>query len=96
LDLAIDVLKKLDIIKKISPLEDNSGFVIGLNIPGNEAIPQIIEELNKVQYRIRELNLKKPSLDDVFLHYTGRKVRDEPGDVLQVKRRWMRFRRRLG
>ncbi|MHA1250180.1 MAG: ABC transporter ATP-binding protein, partial [Candidatus Helarchaeota archaeon] len=37
LDLAIDVLKKLDIIKKISPLEDNSGFVIGLNIPGNEA-----------------------------------------------------------
>jgi ABC-2 type transport system ATP-binding protein len=24
------------------------------------------------------VNLKKPSMDDVFIHYTGKEIRDEP------------------
>ncbi|MHA1270712.1 MAG: ATP-binding cassette domain-containing protein [Candidatus Helarchaeota archaeon] len=90
IDLAINTLKKIDIVKKITPTEKNDGFVVGLNIPGSESIPIIINTLNSCNFKIKELNLKQPSLDDVFLHYTGRGIKDEPIKPKQKRRRIFR------
>jgi ABC-2 type transport system ATP-binding protein len=36
-----------------------------------------MERLSAGGIRILVVNLKKPSMDDVFLHFTGRELRDE-------------------
>lgn len=39
-------------------------------------VPQIIQELNQSGYTLRHMNLREPSLDEVFLALTGKGVRD--------------------
>ncbi|MCX8175244.1 MAG: ATP-binding cassette domain-containing protein [Candidatus Micrarchaeota archaeon] len=59
-------------------------------------MPAIVSIANKAKVAIRSLEIRKASLDDVFLHYTGRSMRDEPAsakDSLRIRRRaWGRGR----
>jgi ABC-2 type transport system ATP-binding protein len=34
-------------------------------------LPKIMHQLNQLGMGITSINMKEPSLDDVFLHYTG-------------------------
>ena len=43
---------------------------------GSTALPQIFEVLKKKDIVAKSINIKKPSLDDVFLKKTGRSLRD--------------------
>jgi ABC-2 type transport system ATP-binding protein len=67
----------VEVVQKITPIENENGFVIGLNTPGDESIPLIYDAIKKTGFIIKEMNLKKPSLDDVFIHYTGREIDDQ-------------------
>ncbi len=42
-------------------------------------IPEIMLEANRNSAVITSVSLHKPTLEDVFLKYTGRKIRDLPG-----------------
>jgi ABC-2 type transport system ATP-binding protein len=44
---------------------------------GEEKIPQIIEIAQDLDIKIKSISVRKPTLDDVFLSYTGRTMRDE-------------------
>lgn len=44
---------------------------------GDEKIPIIIEIAQKINVRIKSISVRKPTLDDVFLSYTGRTIRDD-------------------
>jgi ABC-2 type transport system ATP-binding protein len=44
---------------------------------GDEKIPAIIEIALSLKLKIKSIDVRKPTLDDVFLHYTGRMMRDE-------------------
>ena len=44
---------------------------------GEEKIPVIFEIAQQIGIRITSISVRKPTLDDVFLHYTGRMIRDE-------------------
>ena len=44
---------------------------------GNELIPQIVDIATSSGIRIQSVSLHEPTLEDVFLHYTGRKIRPE-------------------
>jgi ABC-type multidrug transport system ATPase subunit len=44
---------------------------------GDEKIPIIIEIAQKINVKIKSISVRKPTLDDVFLSYTGRKIRDD-------------------
>lgn len=46
---------------------------------GDTAIPQIISKVNETGASVLSISLKRPSLDDAFLFYTGRELRDEEG-----------------
>jgi ABC-2 type transport system ATP-binding protein len=46
---------------------------------GEEAAPAVLEVLGAHGLRVRSLAMKKPTLDDVFLHYTGRELRRSEG-----------------
>ena len=44
---------------------------------GDEKIPIIIEIAQKINVKIKSISVRKPTLDDVFLSYTGRTIRDD-------------------
>jgi ABC-2 type transport system ATP-binding protein len=67
--LAMDQVKELN--------EKSRGIVAMLNGDGTKILPQIIQILADRRIRVNVANLKKPSMDDVFLHFTGRELRDE-------------------
>ena len=44
---------------------------------GDEKIPKIIEIAQSLNVKIKSISVRKPTLDDVFLSYTGRNIRDQ-------------------
>ena len=50
---------------------------------GAEFVPRVVVDF---QGRIQSIQVKQPSLDDVFLHLTGRAIREEEGTVLDKMR----------
>ena len=46
----------------------------------SRVIPGVFEVANRMGIRIEEIKYTQPSLSDVFLHYTGREIRDEEAD----------------
>ncbi len=61
-------------IKSIT--ESGEGLVIMTDRDGAHILPEIISGLNRDEIAISSVNLKKPSMDDVFMHYTGKELRD--------------------
>ncbi len=56
---------------------------------GETRIPQIIRTAEKLKLRVESVELHKPTLEDVFIHYTGRKIRDaeDPGYMMRAMAR---------
>ena len=51
---------------------------------GEEKIPVIIEIAQSQDIKIKSISVRKPTLDDVFLYYTGRSMRDqEPNNPMR-------------
>jgi ABC-2 type transport system ATP-binding protein len=71
---AFAVFHKLDWVKKIS---QHNGAV-DLNIEeGEKKIPLLIQIDQKENgFKIKSVNLRKPTLEDVFLHFTGKTIRE--------------------
>jgi len=83
---------KNDVSEKIKILNTNTLAITVENAP--EKIPLIfdIAQLNGV--KILEIKYSRPTLDDVFLQLTGRKLREEEGSFTDFVRRVMLMRRR--
>ena len=58
---------------------------------GAEFVPQVVSDFPG---RIKAIQVKEPSLDDVFLSLTGRAIREEVGSAKDIMRDRMRSRRR--
>ena len=74
-DVAIQRLKGLTQVREIK--EKSHGFVLMVNEDGTKVLPTIIDTLRNAGTEITTINLKKPTMDDVFVFYTGRELRDE-------------------
>jgi ABC-2 type transport system ATP-binding protein len=74
-EMAISLLKDLPSIRDIKI--KTRGFVLMVNEDGTKVLPGIIDTLRKSGIEIATINLKKPSMDDVFVFYTGKELRDE-------------------
>jgi ABC-2 type transport system ATP-binding protein len=61
---------------------------------GEELLPRIVEIAAKSNINVQAVVMREPSLEDVFLHYTGRAIRPEGGGELRgemaVRRRAVR------
>ena len=81
------VLKKQNWIKDIK----NHDGKLSLRVEaGEKKIPILMALAQKNHITISSVNLRKPTLEDVFLHYTGRVIREEGGSAKES----MRLRRR--
>jgi len=73
---AITSLTGLSFVKNIE--QKSKGFLVIINDDGTKVLPVIMDRLRDADITISTVNLKKPSMDDVFIHYTGKEIRDEP------------------
>ena len=52
------------------------GFLLMVTDDGTRLLPGIIDTLRNSGLEIKTINLKKPTMDDVFVFYTGKELRD--------------------
>ncbi len=69
-----NTLKKEEWVKNIKQHENT--LTLGVE-RGEEKIPLIVEIAQKLNTRIKSISVRKPTLDDVFLYFTGRRMRDK-------------------
>lgn len=80
IDKLITSLQKNSWIKKI---RHHDGFVDLSLTKAETRIPEIINTANKCKVVISSVNLRKPSLEDVFLHYTGSTIRESESSFFE-------------
>ena len=73
-DSFLEELKKIEFIKKIN--EDDLKFTL-FTSNGTEVIPEIFQISSKLDIKINSISLTQPTLDDVFISYTGHEIRDD-------------------
>ena len=66
----------LEEIRKIVKIEDRLELSV---VKGETMIPRIVEIAQKVGVEVKSVSLRKPTLEDVFIHLTGREIREESG-----------------
>ena len=74
----------------------HDGFVDVRVEKGEEKIPKILALAEKQGITVESVSLRKPSLDDVFIHYTGKTIREKEADpkaALRLRRRVWGHRR---
>ncbi|MCJ7443936.1 MAG: ATP-binding cassette domain-containing protein [Methanotrichaceae archaeon] len=75
---AADILKILDVVNNVKVT--SKGLVVTINSDGTHCLPVIMDKLKGSDIGITSVNLKKPTLDDVFVHYTGRELRNDSAE----------------
>ena len=76
IDRAKQLLSPQSFVKDVVARDD------GLNVyvdEGSSAVPQILRVLEEADVKVEGITLTRPSLDDVFVKYTGRTLREEKG-----------------
>ncbi|MEW5866451.1 MAG: ATP-binding cassette domain-containing protein [Bacillota bacterium] len=86
----LEALKELPEIKEISPRGEEH-VVVARN--GDWLLPRIFETAQEKGARINSVSLKRPTLDDVYLAYTGRTLRDGQGSREEAHRQMIAMRR---
>ena len=86
----VDSLSQLSWIKKIEARDGSLELSID---GGEEKIPGLIDFADDHGIVISSIKLSKPSLEDTFLHYTGKTIREEEGSVMEI---WKARMRRSG
>ena len=80
------LIKKITHVKEVK--KENGSYIIKSEV-GELTAPLIIEALRKEHHVVTRLSLTKPTLNEVYLQYTGKSMRDasdESGDAAVAKR----------
>jgi ABC-2 type transport system ATP-binding protein len=77
-EAALNMVRGLDVVKDVR--RDSKGVRITITADGTHCLPVIMERLKERGLAITGVNLKKPTLDDVFVYHTGRNIRNASGE----------------
>ncbi len=91
----VDITGLVEKIEHVKGVKKENGSYMIKSENGEVTAPLIIEALRKEGHVVTRLSLTKPTLNEVYLQYTGRSMRDaeESGDALHAKRMLMARRR---
>ena len=67
-------IKEIEFVKEIST---NQNGITVFSSKGTEVIPLIFQLSSNMEIKINSISLTQPTLDDVFISYTGRELRDD-------------------
>jgi ABC-2 type transport system ATP-binding protein len=86
-NINIDKLEKLSFVKKI----EVQGSYIQVSVENTSAN---LQELLAAAGRVESVEAHSPDLNDVFLHYTGREIREEEGSGMENVRAMTRMNKK--
>ena len=75
-DSFLTELKNIESVNKIN--EDGSKLTLFVS-NGTEVIPKVFQISSDIGIKITSISLTQPTLDDVFISYTGHEIRDDDG-----------------
>ena len=75
-DSFLSELQKIESVNKIN--EDGSKLTLFVS-NGTEVIPKVFQISSDIGIKITSISLTQPTLDDVFISYTGHEIRDDDG-----------------
>jgi ABC-2 type transport system ATP-binding protein len=78
---AASVLKTLESVKGVN--EDTEFLRVLIGVDATHILPKIMDMMRQNGVEIISVNIKKPSMDDVFVHYTGHGLREGGTDEKQ-------------
>lgn len=91
---AKNTLSKLDWIKKLSVHDVFLNLTV---VNGESKIPELINLAQRNEIEIRSVALHKPTLEDVFIHFTGKTIRESEATakekLKQMSKGWGKPRR---
>jgi len=87
---AVESIRKMPFVENVISTEDSYN-IIARN--GETIIPKIFEAVSRVGAALESISMKRPTLDDVFLAYTGRAFREEEGNREKLMSERIRLRR---
>jgi len=82
--------------KMIERMKERKATKMNITIEnGSEKVPELIQMAYNNGLKIKSLTIKQPSLEDIFIYYTGREIRDESSNFAEtiksmIQRRMMR------
>jgi len=88
-DALIEQIGSLDWIKNITMHDKNLSLTMDR---GERRIPELIHAAQENEVEVTCVHLRKPSLEDVFLHFTGRTMREEEASQAERNREILRSR----
>jgi ABC-2 type transport system ATP-binding protein len=74
-----DFFSKLEQIELIKKINHDQNKITLFASKGTEVIPKIFQISSDLKIKIESISLKQPTLDDVFISYTGHEIRDDDG-----------------
>ncbi len=93
-EAAVAAIRALPFVTCANALSENEYQAVVED--GASAVPGLFEALAGKPVRIGAISMTRPSLDDVFLHYTGRELRENGGSRDEAFRTRMIIRRTRG
>jgi len=81
---AANVLRTIESVKGIN--EDMRFLRVMLGVDATHILPKIMDVVRQNGIEIATVNIKKPSMDDVFVHYTGHGLREGETEEKYEKR----------
>lgn len=73
---ALEAIRGLPQVRGIEPKQKGTYWIV-VSQDGDKLIPEIFSLSAQAGVSLESISLKKPSLDDVYLHFTGREIRAE-------------------
>lgn len=73
-EAALRSLRTLEVVKEAN--RSARGLAVTITTDGAHCLPIIMTKLRDEGINVISVNLKRPTLDDVFVYYTGRELRD--------------------
>jgi len=87
----LELLEKKDFVKGANLMNET----VNLSVEeGEKLIPKVIEIARAAEIQVISVGLRKPTLEDVFIYYTGKTIREEGGDSRERMRSMIRAKRR--
>jgi ABC-2 type transport system ATP-binding protein len=88
----ISEIRKIEFVREVDESEDR---VTVFSSKGTEVAPMIFALSSRLGIVIKSMSITQPTLDDVFLSYTGRDLRDNNGSSYDRRKEYQKKKRML-
>jgi len=93
-EMAKELSKKLNEMNLVNEIKEQESELKLFVKDGEKFLPRVVEIAASLGIHIESMSIHEPTLEDVFLHYTGREIRGEGGEeyhgMTAIRRRSIR------